>query len=268
MGRGAAIPTSGYVQALAFSPDGSRLLFGRPVDGEVDVYAQRGGVWALDQTLASPAPASDDYFGAAASVSQAGATVVVGAPRHAGSGERAGRAFVFAALADGQECGAADECASGFCVDAVCCNEACGDGDPTDCQACSQAAGAAADGVCGPVADGAPCDDGDLCTIDACTTGACTSTPKPITCPVDACGQSGTCNPATGQCTEPCLGESSSSSTGAGAASGASPGEDDGCGCKVVGAPPSRSPALFGLTLALFALARRRRPRRPAPNVR
>jgi hypothetical protein len=40
------------------------------------------------------------------------------------------------------------ECQSGHCVDGVCCNTACGNGDRSDCQACSVAAGAPSDGVC------------------------------------------------------------------------------------------------------------------------
>jgi hypothetical protein len=41
--------------------------------------------------------------------------------------------------------------------------------------ACSEAAGAAADGVCGPTLDGSGCDDGVFCNgADTCASGACT----------------------------------------------------------------------------------------------
>lgn len=48
-------------------------------------------------------------------------------------------------------CASDAECASGFCVDSVCCDSACGAGRTDDCLACSVAAGSAADGTCGPV---------------------------------------------------------------------------------------------------------------------
>ena len=52
-----------------------------------------------------------------------------------------------AKLPAAQACTDAVECASGFCVDGVCCDSACGSG-ADDCQACSIAKGAPADGVC------------------------------------------------------------------------------------------------------------------------
>lgn len=70
----------------------------------------------------------------------------------------------------GLACGSNEECASGSCVDGVCCDTACGGDDPDDCQVCSAAAGATADGICTPrpaatVCRGAagPCDVGEVC---------------------------------------------------------------------------------------------------------
>ena len=40
-------------------------------------------------------------------------------------------------LGTGKTCSGNNNCALGFCVDGVCCNTACGGGDPTDCQACN-----------------------------------------------------------------------------------------------------------------------------------
>ncbi len=54
-------------------------------------------------------------------------------------------------------CSTADECASGFCVDGVCCDVACNGSSQLDCQACSIAAGAAQNGLCGPINVGAIC---------------------------------------------------------------------------------------------------------------
>jgi hypothetical protein len=73
-------------------------------------------------------------------------------------------------------CSTAAQCPSKFCVDGVCCDSACGGGSTVDCVACSIVAGAAQDGVCGPVADGRGCDDGNACTLfDTCLAGTCVS---------------------------------------------------------------------------------------------
>jgi hypothetical protein len=127
-------------------------------------------------------------------------------------------------------CAAGAECASGFCVDGVCCSSECGGGDASDCLACSVAAGAPADGVCAPVApgglcragtacdaaercdgadaacpedalapDGDFCNDGDACTrADACRGGACAGA-DPVQCAQETCYASA-CDPATGSC--------------------------------------------------------------------
>ncbi len=60
-------------------------------------------------------------------------------------------------LPDADPCLSDEMCASTFCADGVCCDTACGDDDLGDCQACSAAAGAAADGVCSPVSAGTVC---------------------------------------------------------------------------------------------------------------
>ena len=89
--------------------------------------------------------------------------------------------------ATGQPCSSGDQCSSGFCVDGVCCDGACGGGDPADCQACSVAGGAAADGTCAPVpasrvcrASAGPCDVAESCTGSA------------PNCPADALAPAGT----------------------------------------------------------------------------
>ena len=70
-------------------------------------------------------------------------------------------------------CNASPQCASSFCVDGVCCNTACGGGATNDCQACSIAAGAPANGTCAPLT-GTPCTDGNACTLnDTCQAGTC-----------------------------------------------------------------------------------------------
>ena len=68
-------------------------------------------------------------------------------------------------------------------------------------------------GVCNPAtgvcsnpktADGASCDDGDACTrTDRCQNGTCVGS-NPVVCePRDACHVAGSCNPATGLCSNP-----------------------------------------------------------------
>jgi MYXO-CTERM domain-containing protein len=121
------------------------------------------------------------------------------------------------------------ECASGVCADGVCCDRTCGAG-AGDCQACSVAAGAARDGVCGVVAtgiecrasdgacgaaevcdgvatacpadtgadDGATCDDGVVCTSgDVCTAGVCAG--RAVECPTSECTVAA-CDFSTGAC--------------------------------------------------------------------
>jgi hypothetical protein len=101
---------------------------------------------------------------------------------------------------DGSACTQQDGCVFGVCEGAssVICEaqDGCHDSgicDP-DTGTCSNPA----------KADGAACDDGDPCTrADACQSGACASG-TPVSCsPVDDCHDSGTCDSATGECTNP-----------------------------------------------------------------
>lgn len=98
----------------------------------------------------------------------------------------------------GAPCAAADDCESGFCADGVCCDTAC---DAGPCEACSIKAGALSNGTCGPRAGA--CDDGNPCTRDeVCKDGVCKG--APIACaPIDDCHEAGSCEPSTGQCSQP-----------------------------------------------------------------
>ncbi|MHB8875501.1 MAG: MYXO-CTERM sorting domain-containing protein, partial [Myxococcaceae bacterium] len=113
------------------------------------------------------------------------------------------RARIFSATPPAGSCTTSAQCASGFCVDGVCCNVACGGGS-TDCMACSVAAGAAVDGTCGPVPAGRGCSDGNACTtVDACSAGVCVGS-SPVQCAaIDACHVIGACSTATGVCSTP-----------------------------------------------------------------
>jgi hypothetical protein len=88
------------------------------------------------------------------------------------------------------------ECASGFCVDGVCCSSACGGGATGDCQACSIAAGGTINGVCTPVVAGKTCRaSSGLCDVPEVCNGTSTA------CPADVKIAAGTqCRASAGVC--------------------------------------------------------------------
>jgi RHS repeat-associated protein len=98
---------------------------------------------------------------------------------------------------DGKSCTTGDVCTAGVCGGAVTC--------PASDQ-CHTAGACDANGACtNPAAvDGTSCDDGDLCTrTDACVAGACVGG-NPVTCTAsDQCHVAGTCDGATGMCSNP-----------------------------------------------------------------
>jgi hypothetical protein len=108
----------------------------------------------------------------------------------------------------GTACSAATDCASGYCVDGVCCNQACGQGTAA-CSACSTARGASVNGACTPLTGNA-CDDGNVCTtVDRCNAGTCVGS-TPVVCgpPPDICYNTTGCDPLVGRCVYPWLGGS------------------------------------------------------------
>jgi hypothetical protein len=141
---------------------------------------------------------------------------------------------------EGMACAANSQCATGFCVDGVCCTSACGGGLAGDCMACSVGAGAALDGTCGPAAKGTTCragagacDIAETCdgvstacsanafkpasTVCRVAAGACdkseTCTGSSAACPADVLKPAGTvCRAAGGFCdiTESCTGATTS----------------------------------------------------------
>ena len=101
---------------------------------------------------------------------------------------------------DDNACTQSDTCQAGACVG----------GDPVVCEALDQCHQA---GVCNQLTgecsnptkpDGAMCDDDSACTlIDVCQDGVCTGT-EPKTCEaLDQCHVAGSCDPATGECSDP-----------------------------------------------------------------
>src|SRR5207302_988068 len=72
-------------------------------------------------------------------------------------------------------------------------------------------------GLCvgAPKSDGTPCSDGNACTtIDTCTAGVCGGA-GPVVCSAsDQCHAVGTCNPATGACSNPAKGDGAACTDG------------------------------------------------------
>src|SRR5947208_2963251 len=101
---------------------------------------------------------------------------------------------------DGYACTQTDICAAGVCVGT----------NPVVCTASDQCHTA---GACNPATgtcsnptkvDGTPCTDGNACTqTDTCAAGSCVGT-NPVVCTAsDQCHTAGTCDPATGTCSNP-----------------------------------------------------------------
>src|SRR5207244_1404540 len=63
--------------------------------------------------------------------------------------------------------------------------------------------------------DGSACNDGNACTqADTCRSGVCTGG-NPVVCPApDQCHDAGTCNPASGACSNPAKPDGSTCSDG------------------------------------------------------
>jgi len=101
---------------------------------------------------------------------------------------------------DGNACTLTDTCQDGACTGA----------SPVVCTALDQCHNA---GTCDPTtgtcsnpmtADGSSCDDGDACTLtDTCQNGACTGGNLVVCTALDQCHDAGSCDPATGACTNP-----------------------------------------------------------------
>jgi MYXO-CTERM domain-containing protein len=109
----------------------------------------------------------------------------------------------------GSSCWGGDECASGTCEDGVCCDRTCGGSDPSDCQACSIAAGASSDGVCGVIGRGHVCRDvGASCDVPEICDGVSPLCPADAFKPADAlcrraagpCDVSESCDGASARC--------------------------------------------------------------------
>ncbi len=121
--------------------------------------------------------------------------------REAGEGQPELVILAGTACDDADRCTGDDVCRGGVCAGThsiVC------PGPSAPCRAagvCDPATGLCSDP---PAADGTPCDDGNACTqVDSCITGTCAGADA-VLCPApDVCHDAGTCNPATGACSNP-----------------------------------------------------------------
>jgi len=166
------------------------------IPGYVAVFQLSGGTWSEAGHVVAADGLSGDGFGV--SVGLSGDTVVVGAySDDSTAGTDQGSAYAeLLRNANGDSCTSGAACASGFCVDGVCCNNACA-GGTTDCQACSTAAGAAANGTCAPLGASTVCRAAVAggCDVPESCNGVAT------TCPADIVATNGTaCRAQMGSC--------------------------------------------------------------------
>jgi RHS repeat-associated protein len=103
---------------------------------------------------------------------------------------------------DGNLCTTTSSCQAGVCTGAnpVVCNL------PPACHIATGATCNPATGACDypNEANGTNCDDGNLCTAtSSCQAGICTGASPVVCTALDQCHVAGTCNPATGQCSNP-----------------------------------------------------------------
>lgn len=219
--------------------------------GAAYVFLRDGSVWSEERKLLASDAEGSDFFGV--SVGLDGDQALVGAHIDQVANVHTGSAYLFMLKSeDGDPCGEDEECASGFCVDGVCCDTACGGGIIDDCQVCVAAEGAQEDGTCGPRTDGAPCADG------VCIDGACTGAGG------GGAGAGGVGGAGAGGV--------GGSGTGAGGTGGQPLGEDNvgqgvdqgGCGCRLAAArAPARRWAGLELLALIGVVVRRRQTRSP-----
>ena len=169
--------------------------------GGAYLFGRTGTTWSQKMKVSASDGAAGDAFGR--SVAVTADTLLVAAPADDDFGTSTGSAYIFVGKkTNGDPCSAGSECGTGHCVDGVCCATAC-TGGSGDCQACSIAAGAAANGTCGP-STGNTCSDANACTqSDTCQAGSCVGV-NPVVCTAsDQCHLAGTCNASTGACSNP-----------------------------------------------------------------
>jgi hypothetical protein len=178
-----------FGNAVSLSAD--RALIGATGRGVAYVFANGGSSWTEEQRLATSDPSSG-LFGW--SVALDADRALVGASY---TDQLRGAAYLFSlGLSNGDPCSAGAACASGYCVDGLCCDRDC----TGACGACSIAAGAAADGTCTVFAAGS--EGSPPCAALACNgqSPACASCQSDADCPAARyCATDQTCQSKRGQ---------------------------------------------------------------------
>ncbi|MDB4994717.1 MAG: hypothetical protein JWM74_2149, partial [Myxococcaceae bacterium] len=218
-----------------------------------------GTTWTQEARLTPSVSAPTDYFGTATALSN-DTFLVSTAERNA----MTGTVFLFTRqLPEGDACTGAAQCHSGFCVDGVCCNVACGNGAADDCQACNGAAAGTQAGTCGPAPTTVLCRASrPACDVDEHCDGLATTCPADITQPNGTACASGTC--LSGACT-PIASTPDAGAPDAGAPIDSGSGESG--GCNVAGDTTRTSASPWLLLLAGLGLARARRSSRRSVKV-
>jgi hypothetical protein len=209
----AALLENGLVLAIGGDPAATGIT--------VESFDASANQWSSVKQLLTP------RAGAVATALAGSKAVVIGGDN---AGASLSSAEMYTPLNTGISCKIPVDCASGFCIDGVCCDAPC-TGTCTACSALKKGSGQ--DGVCGFIGaglnpdsecakqpqatcgttgvcdgkgacelypNGSACDDGDACTkADTCLVGAC-APGAPTVCPPLACHGVGACNAKTGQC--------------------------------------------------------------------
>ncbi|RZO64217.1 MAG: hypothetical protein EVA89_05140, partial [Sandaracinaceae bacterium] len=111
--------------------------------------------------------------------------------------------------ANGAMCMSGSDCASGSCVDGVCCDTACGMGATDDCQACTAALTGGVDGTCAPIAaatecraSAGACDAAEVCdgASTACPADAFVAAGTECRASADLCDAAEVCDGASAAC--------------------------------------------------------------------
>ncbi len=234
-----ANPSAGAVNSVALASDASRAAI-TINSGPVRVYLRSSTTWTLEQeftTSSSFVALSGDgsrllktpgYTGSASLFVRSGTSWSgdndVGCCGSHGAFASDGTRFahgesiyrVGTPLAIGAACSIDANCASGHCVDGVCCATACGFGSTTDCQACSMALTGVANGTCAPLtaaaaatvvcrASAGPCDVEERCTGGSAACPGDARQPSTHVCrgPTSACDLPEYCSGTATTCPSP-----------------------------------------------------------------
>ena len=185
LGFGIGLQQDTLVAGVPYADIGSNT-----VQGATYIFARSNGLFAEQQKIVAGDGGAGDLLGF--SVALSADKLIAGAPFD----DDVGSAYVYVVPAFA--CTTDAQCSTGFCVDGVCCDSACGGGSVDDCMACSVFAGASTDGTCGPRLAGKVCREA--------TTGFGCDAPEMCdglssACPADTVTAAGVeCRPAIGSC--------------------------------------------------------------------